>query len=250
VIVTEPSTEKRRGAFYTPRALADFLAEWAIREPTDRVLDPGCGEAVFLAAAVDRLRERGADLALGQVVGYELDAQAAATAARLVPDAVVEARANFFEQKPCGIPYQAVIGNPPWVRYHFFSGELRAQALATASHEGATLTRLTSSWAPFFVHATRFLAREGRLGFVLPAELLSTDYASSIRDFLERRFASVLVLTFEEPVFPGALVHAVLVLAEGTGPGTVRVQRVRDTHALTALSAGLHGSATMTTVPS
>src|SRR2546421_7842141 len=117
MIATEPSTERRRGAFYTPRALADFLAEWAIREPADRVLDPGCGEAVFLGAGISRLRSLGGPLSRDQVVGYELDAAAAAEAARAVPQASVT-RANFFDQEPAGAPYEAVIGNPPWIRYH------------------------------------------------------------------------------------------------------------------------------------
>lgn len=235
MIATEPSTEKRRGAFYTPRLLADFLAKWAIREPTDRVLDPGCGEAVFLRAGVSRLRSLGGPLSRDQVVGYELDAAAAAEAARAVPEATAS-RANFFDQEPAGAPYEAVIGNPPWIRYHFFAGEMRTQALASAQGEGVSLPRLTSSWAPFVVHATKFLAPGGRLAFVLPAELLSTDYAASIREFLERRFASVLVTTFEERIFPGALVDAILVRAEGSGPGKVRVQRLRNADQLGELS--------------
>src|SRR4051812_49381628 len=36
---------KARGAFFTPPLLAAFLAEWAVRAPADRVLDPSCGEA-------------------------------------------------------------------------------------------------------------------------------------------------------------------------------------------------------------
>lgn len=45
---------KARGAFFTPPAIADFLARWAIRGPDDRVMDPTCGEAVFL---LSRLRD-------------------------------------------------------------------------------------------------------------------------------------------------------------------------------------------------
>ncbi len=49
-------TRKARGAFFTPPAIADFLTRWAIRSPDARVLDPTCGEAVFLLAAAERLR--------------------------------------------------------------------------------------------------------------------------------------------------------------------------------------------------
>jgi hypothetical protein len=79
------------------------------------------------------------------------------------------------------------------------------------------------------VHAATFLVPDGRLAFVLPAELLSTDYASAIRQYLRQRFATVDVLTFEERIFPGALVDAVLLLAAGRGPGVVRVHRLTNT---------------------
>ena len=46
-----PRARKARGAFFTPPAIADFLTRWAIQSPTDRIMDPTCGEAVFLLAA-------------------------------------------------------------------------------------------------------------------------------------------------------------------------------------------------------
>src|SRR5215218_2886670 len=51
---------KARGAFFTPPAIARFLTDWAIaKNPKARVLDPTCGDGVFLLAAGDRLRELG-----------------------------------------------------------------------------------------------------------------------------------------------------------------------------------------------
>src|SRR5689334_11841975 len=52
---------KQRGAFFTPAAIADFLAAWATAGRTEtKVLDPTCGEAVFLLAAARRLAANGA----------------------------------------------------------------------------------------------------------------------------------------------------------------------------------------------
>jgi type I restriction-modification system DNA methylase subunit len=47
--------QKERGAFFTPQPLAQFLADWAIRSPGELVLEPSCGEAVFLEAAGRRI---------------------------------------------------------------------------------------------------------------------------------------------------------------------------------------------------
>lgn len=237
MIATDPTPEKRRGGYYTPRPLADFLVRWAVRSPSDRALDPACGEAVFLEAVTARLQELGQVPNDSQVVGYELDEKAAEYAQRVAPNSRVK-RTDFFVEDVGSNKFDAVVGNPPYIRYHYFSGETRTRALARARDEGVQLSRLTSSWAPFVIHAASFLAANGRMAFVLPAELLSTDYASPVREFLRRRFARVDVLTFEQRIFPGVLVDAILLLTEGTGPGEVRVHRLRDTDALVRFASG------------
>jgi hypothetical protein len=55
------------------------------------------------------------------------------------------------------------------------------------------------------------------LALVLPAELLSVNYAQEVRRFLLRRFSRVRLIVFEERVFPGVLEEIVLLLAEGSG---------------------------------
>ena len=80
------------------------------------------------------------------------------------------------------------------------------------------MTALASSWAAFVVHAASFVAPGGRLALVLPAELLTVNYAAPVRRFLMQRFTSVRLVLFEERVFPGVMEEVVLLLAEGQGP--------------------------------
>lgn len=54
---------------------------------------------------------------------------------------------------------------------------------------------------------------------VLPAELLSTNYAGGVRKYLMDRFEQVNLLVFEERVFPGAQEEVVLLLADGYQQG-------------------------------
>lgn len=108
-----------------------------------------------------------------------------------------------------------VIGNPPYVRYQDFTGEARTRSRAAALRAGVPLTNLASSWAAFTVHSALFLKPGGRMGLVLPAELLSVNYAAEVRAFLLREFARVDLVVFTERVFPGVLEEVVLLLAEG-----------------------------------
>ena len=212
---------KTRGAFFTPEAIAGFLAEWAIRRPTDAIFEPSCGEAAFLAAAADRLHALGAaTIATEQLEGTDIDQSSVSTAGGVLENRGVTGRlavGDFFDTVPQR-KFDAVIGNPPYVRYQAFAGAARAKGMRAALAQGVRLTALTSSWAPFVVHATSFLTRDGRLALVLPAELLAVNYAAPVRRFLMQRFSHVRLILFEERVFPGVLEEVVLLLAEGSGP--------------------------------
>ena len=76
----------------------------------------------------------------------------------------------------------------------------RDGARRAALAQGVGLTALASSWAAFVVHAVSFLAVGGRMGLVLPAELLSVNYAAPVREFLLRRFERVRLVLFDERV--------------------------------------------------
>lgn len=213
---------KARGAFFTPPELTRFLCRWAITSPTDRVLEPSCGDGAFLAAAVGRMRELGGRVPLR---AHELHEGSAADARQLLAAARYPGRvvAGDFLASPAAPSFDVVVGNPPYIRYQGFTGEARASGLAAALAQGVRLSRLASSWAPFVVHAAGFLSPRGRLAMVLPAELLAANYAQEVRDFLLQRFARVGVVLIGAQVFPGVQTEAVLLLAEGCG-GTHRVE--------------------------
>ena len=68
-----PTGERAKsfGAFYTDRAVADFLVGWAVQSRDDPVLDPSFGGGVFLEAALRRLD----DAHTHKLYGVELDSE-------------------------------------------------------------------------------------------------------------------------------------------------------------------------------
>lgn len=228
---------KQLGAFYTPSEIARFVTEWAIRASSDRVLEPAAGEAAFLVEALIRLGSG------GEVVGVEIDARARAQAlAQLAAEGLeCEIRlSDFLQATPEQLgTFDAVIGNPPYIRYHRFRGEARRRGLDAAAAAGVHLSGLASSWASFVVHGARFLGPDGRLAFVLPSELLHVDYAQPVRDFLLREFGSVTIVRFEEAVFPGAMIDTLLLLAERGPRRGLQVHSVRNVGSLSLPTDGL-----------
>lgn len=228
-----PIQIKARGAFYTPPAVADFLCRWAIRSAADRVLEPSCGDGVFVRAACRRFGDLSAGDLDGRLIGVELDAAEASKAASDAPGATIH-NASFFDLSPAAVggTVTAAIGNPPYIRYHGWTGEQRSSSTARALEQGVELSSLSSSWASFVVHATSFLANDGRLALVLPAELLHTNYAQAVRAFLLRRFGSVVIVAFDSLLFEDAQVDAVLLLASNDDQAGLRVIRLTDESAL------------------
>ena len=233
--VDSAALRKARGAFFTPAALCDYVVGWAVRSGTDRVLEPSCGEAAFLLAAAQRLRGLGANEP--DLHGHELHASSAGAAEALLTAAGARAEISVgdFLSTPAEPRFDVVVGNPPYVRYQDFAGPARAAGRRAALSAGVSLTRLASSWAAFTVHAAEFLRPGGRLGLVLPAELLSVNYAADVRSFLMRRFGRVRLVLFTERVFPGVMAEVVLLLAEGEGPAShCELLQVHDLAELTA----------------
>ena len=225
---SEPA-RKARGAFFTPEPIAEYLASWAVEDdPRASVLDPTCGESVFLEAAGRRLLELGADRAQlrEQVLGVDLDRSSVRQSIKALAEQGLDASLlvdDFFTLSPpdridARLPYvDAVIGNPPFIRYQDHGGASGKLARARALEQGVALSGLASSWAALLVHACAFLKPEGRLAMVLPTELLTTRYAEEIRLWLKRRFKAVHMVMFERLQFEDAMEKVVLVLARGTG---------------------------------
>ena len=125
-----PALRKVRGAFFTPERVTDFVAQWAIRAGGDRVLEPSAGDAAFMVAAVARIaklrRGKGTE---PEVDGVEIHAHSVRVARERVRKAGGKARVlqnDFFDVAPEPV-YDAVIGNPPYIRWKNLEDELKQE---------------------------------------------------------------------------------------------------------------------------
>jgi adenine-specific DNA methylase len=211
------SADKTRGGYYTPAPVARFLARW-VRQAGPRIVEPSCGDGRIL-------RELAA--LSGQVRGVELVAREAVKAREFAP---VDAD-NLFTwlAKTEAAGRDGVAGNPPYIRFGNWASDQREPALDLMRREGLRPSRLTNAWVPFVVAASVLVRDGGRVGLVLPAELLQVGYAAQLRDFLLSRFSQITLLTFERLVFDGILQEVVLFCGVvGAGPAQIRTVNLRD----------------------
>ena len=217
--------DKLRGGYYTSSEVATWLCAWAIRSSKDRVLEPSCGDGAFLEVAAKRYAEMGArsPTIAKQLIGIEILATEAARARARVKDVLgprtrdVVETGDFFGwfQQNKQPPFDAVVGNPPFIRYQSFPEPHRSRAMAIMAEQGLSPNRLTNIWVPFVVAAASSLRPGGRLALVLPAELLQVSYAAQLRSYLTDRFARIDIVACNELFFENAQQEVVLLLADG-----------------------------------
>jgi adenine-specific DNA-methyltransferase len=224
LIKDERQLQDRRklGAFYTPAALSQVIADWAIKSSQDSVLEPSFGGCGFLQAARDRLLALGSRVPRDLIYGCDIDPVAFDYLFQSLGapvDLVRFVKGDFLDVvSPSGWPdkFSSILANPPYIPYQQIGAEKRAELMKRKwAVEGAA--GRSSLWAYFLLHALPFLKRGGRMAWVLPGAFLQADYAKPIRAYLSDSFARSAVFILRERVFldEGADEETVVLLADG-----------------------------------
>ena len=200
-------SQKRSGAFFTPEGIARSLTVWAARRASDRLLDPSCGDGQFLAMHRNS-------------VGIEQNPLSAQEAIVRAPGALVHEGDFFAWASATRERFECAAGNPPFIRYQVFKGDMRRGAMDLCSRLGARFSGLSSSWAPFLVATAGLLKRGGRMAFIVPAEIGHAPYAIPLLEYLVASFARVHVVAIREKLFPALSEDCWLLFAEGRGGKT------------------------------
>ncbi|RMF53741.1 MAG: SAM-dependent methyltransferase [Bacteroidetes bacterium] len=211
------SATKLRGGYYTDPEIAAFLLRWVLQIRPERILEPSCGDGVFFRAL--GMLENGF---VRSVKGFEIlsdEANKSKEAAALLPSKRVEVYTGDFlewalRHFSCPPAFDAVVGNPPFIRYQYLEPELqkRSEKLFKLLH--LPFTKHTNAWVPFVAASIHMLRPGGRLAMVVPSEILHVLHAQSLRTFLSRECSKILIFDPVEIWFEDTLQGAMLLLAE------------------------------------
>lgn len=199
----DSSEQKLRGAYYTPLQLANAMVSLVVSQNTNNVLEPSCGDGVFL----DSLASLNFINDIPDVTAVEIE-----------PDEAEKVRNNykenanvhvlnedflgFYQQVYGKQTYDLILGNPPYIRYQYLTETQRdIQSRILTSH-GMKSNKLINAWVAFLVACVQLLSENGKIAFVIPAEILQVVYAEDLRLFLSNQFSKITLLTFEQLVFP------------------------------------------------
>ena len=180
-LISEATAEKLRGGFYTPNSIAKFMLRWGINGSNDLdILEPSCGDGVFL----EEIKKQNAQY--NSITAIELDEEEAQKAEKICLNNVSVINDDFHTFcNNTSKRFDLVIGNPPYIRYQFFDKQQQVAAEDIFIKAGLTYSKLTNAWVSFVVGASLLLKEEGgKIGFVLPAEVLQVSYAQQLRQFI------------------------------------------------------------------
>lgn len=222
-LISEATAEKLRGGFYTPNPIAQFILRWGINGNTDaEILEPSCGDGVFLEE-IKKLNAR-----YKSITAIELDEEEARKAEAIDLDNKTVINDDFHTF--CNHTtkrFDLVVGNPPYIRYQFFDRHQQVAAEDIFIKAGLKYSKLTNAWVSFVVGASLLLKEEGgKIGFVLPAEVLQVSYAQQLRQFIAQFYNNINIISFEKLVFPDIQQEVVLLLCEKNNSGTHNIEHI------------------------
>lgn len=205
--------QKLRGGFYTDPNIATFLVEWIKIKNPKSILEPSCGDGIFLQAI-----EQIGIPSLEKVTAFEIEHDEAIKARqRTHLPASVQDRDFlrwFLFQSQYEDKYDAVVGNPPFIRYQYLPDEQQYLAEKIFAQLGLPFTKHTNAWVPFVLASIKLLNPGGRIAMVIPSEIFHIPHAASLRRYLATQCSRILLYDPQEIWFKNTLQGTVLLLGE------------------------------------
>ncbi len=229
------SEAKLRGEVYTPLDVALGMVR-RMRWPQDgpRLLDPACGDGVFLEAALRRLAEldlsrsrrteivehiQGWDTHPPAIAGCR--ARLARVSAELGLDGAVPRLVERDALPDTGERFDAVLGNPPYLEAKRMPAALKAHVKRCCP---VAATGAFDLYGAFVERAFTALEPGGELCLIIPNRFLVTAYARKLRRLLLGEASVRVVDLSTSRVFADAAVYPVVVLARKASPPAYRVE--------------------------
>jgi len=195
------TNQKLRGAYYTPPQLANAMVGLFQYDNIRTVLEPSCGDGVFIDTLIN------SNNPMDSIVAVEIDQCEAekVNTRHIENNNVAVVNGDFFEfyNSHHGKQYfDLILGNPPYIRYQYLTEKQREIQSQILVRHGMKANKLINAWVGFMVACTQMLSENGKIAFVVPAEILQVAYAEDLRRFLSRQFSKMTLITFEKLVFP------------------------------------------------
>ncbi len=167
ITTTQNKTKNKFGQYFTPEIVADFMIELANISANSKVLEPSCGEGVFLKL----LQQRG----YSDITAYEIDSDLALDYPYVKYESFVSANIDT--------KFDLIIGNPPYIRWKNLEAHLK-QELTNNPLWNKYFNSLCDYLYIFILKSIELLAENGQLIFICPEYWMSTTHSIKLRNYM------------------------------------------------------------------
>ncbi|WP_374834718.1 N-6 DNA methylase [Paenochrobactrum pullorum] len=214
----DQSAQKLRGGYYTPQNLADYATKWILNKKPKSILEPSCGDGVFVQALHNNKYNKSIKISCFELFDTEVQKTYNRCKALGFDNATVtEGDFLTWANKQLNhnqSAYDAVLGNPPFIRYQFLEKPFQEQAELVFKQIGLKFTKHTNAWVPFLLSTLALLKNGGRMAMVIPSEIIHVMHAQSLRSYMGQVCSKIVIIDPKEIWFEGTLQGAVIIFAE------------------------------------
>lgn len=224
--------KKLNGAFYTPYPIVDYINSRVISENKNkdiRVIDPACGSGAFLVDALLKLKQKinksFKELVEENIFGIDIDPRAVNRTKILLSLVVFENEGkiperfniyngnsldkNFLRETLGSLRFNAIVGNPPYVRIQNLGEEMKRIIRKYWKFVGGD----TDIFIPFIELGIELLAENGKMGYITPNSYFTTHAGKNLRRFLKvNKYIKEIVDFGHYQVFEGITTYTAITI--------------------------------------
>lgn len=190
---------KESGTYYTPLRTVEFMCDYvaAHQKKPSSILEPSAGDGRFVCTLLKRGYGK-------SYTAIEYDSEKIPLLRERINRKSTHILENDFLEfaQQSKRVYDLIIGNPPYISIKNMKKSFLQEARNLCERFSLPTSLVKNSWVAFILGSMCVLAPGGAIFFVLPVEFLQVQYAEVLRDFLEKHFNTIQILTFKEKMFP------------------------------------------------
>lgn len=156
------------GQYFTPYEIASFMVGLISKQGRLKILDPCCGEGVFIEALLNK--------GFKNINALEIDNALGLKYRKYI-------NYNSFVSEEFKNKYDVIIGNPPYIRWKNLDTKLKNE-LQHNSLWNDYFNSLCDYLYIFILKAIELLGEGGQLIYITPAYWLHTKHALSLRNYM------------------------------------------------------------------
>ncbi len=195
-------TLREKGQFWTPEWVAEAMTYYVLLDKSPILFDPAVGEGIFYKTAKQLNREL---KYTPKLFGYEVDFEVLQQASKngLSAEDLADVKIADFVLSPPKQKMSAIVANPPYIRHHRLDQEKKSLLKQFCRDLiGYSLDGRAGFHIYFFLRALESLAENGRLAFIMPADVCEGIFAEKLWQWITQNFCLECAITFTSDATP------------------------------------------------